>query len=119
MKPSEEAESARNAAFSIASQRPTILASRNLQIGIVTCFVTQMKHRAALMLLLPMSNKRITLQLRALHLAQTRIVQEAKRYNVVCCGRRLGKTVLGMDRLIHMALQGNLSHGSAPLISTW
>ena len=53
-----------------------------------------------------MSNKRINLQLLALHPAQTQIVQEAKRYNVVCCGRRLGKTVLGMDRLIHMALQG-------------
>jgi hypothetical protein len=44
--------------------------------------------------LLPVSNKRITLQLLALHPAQTQIVQEAKRYNVVCCGRRLGKTVL-------------------------
>jgi hypothetical protein len=34
------------------------------------------------------------------------VIQEAKRFNVVCCGRRWGKTVLGMDRLIHPALQG-------------
>ena len=31
--------------------------------------------------------------------------QQAKRFNVICCGRRWGKTVLGMDRLIQAALQ--------------
>jgi hypothetical protein len=31
---------------------------------------------------------------------------EAKRFNVCCCGRRWGKNVLGMDRLIHAALAG-------------
>lgn len=40
------------------------------------------------------------------HPAQAQIIREAKRFNVVCCGRRWGKTALGMDRLIHMALQG-------------
>lgn len=30
---------------------------------------------------------------------------ESKRFNVVCCGRRWGKTQLGMDQLIHPALQ--------------
>jgi hypothetical protein len=50
--------------------------------------------------------KLITLQLPAPHPAQSRIIQEAKRFNVVCRGRRWGKTALGMDRLIHPALQG-------------
>jgi len=53
-----------------------------------------------------MSNKIINLQLPALHPAQAQIVSEAKRYNIVCCGRRWGKTVLGVDRLIQTALQG-------------
>src|SRR5947199_9962471 len=50
-------------------------------------------------------SKEIELQLTALHPAQWQVVQQAKRFNVVCCGRRWGKTVLGMDRLIHPALQ--------------
>src|SRR5215831_12017733 len=50
--------------------------------------------------------KQIRLQLPKPHTAQQRVIQEAKRFNVVCCGRRWGKTVLGMDRLIHPALQG-------------
>jgi hypothetical protein len=51
-------------------------------------------------------SKEIKLQLTALHPAQSLVIQQAKRFNVVCCGRRWGKTVLGMDRLIHAALQG-------------
>ena len=50
--------------------------------------------------------KQIKLQLPAPHAAQLRVIQESKRFNVVCCGRRWGKTQLGMDRLIHPALQG-------------
>ncbi|HEY7336740.1 MAG TPA: terminase family protein, partial [Bryobacteraceae bacterium] len=50
--------------------------------------------------------KQITLQLPAPHPAQCRLIQQAKRFNVVCCGRRWGKTVLGINRLIHPALQG-------------
>src|SRR5579864_4681324 len=53
-----------------------------------------------------MSNKRIGLSLRAPHKAQMKLIHEAKRFNVVCCGRRFGKTVLGMDRLIQQALKG-------------
>jgi hypothetical protein len=48
----------------------------------------------------------IKLQLTALHPAQLQVTGQAKRFNVVCCGRRWGKTVLGIDRLIHAALQG-------------
>ena len=42
------------------------------------------------------------------------MIQQAKRFNVVCCGRRWGKTVLGMDRLIHPALQGKRLAWFAP-----
>lgn len=34
------------------------------------------------------------------------MVRGARRFNVVCCGRRWGKTLLGTDRLINAALQG-------------
>ena len=40
------------------------------------------------------------------HKAQQKIILESKRFNVVCCGRRFGKTLLGQDRLIHPALKG-------------
>ena len=50
--------------------------------------------------------KTIELRLPQPHTAQQKVIQQAKRFNVVCCGRRWGKTVLGMDRLIHPALQG-------------
>lgn len=40
------------------------------------------------------------------HPAQQKIIAEAKRFNVVCCGRRWGKTTLGQDRLVHPALRG-------------
>ena len=50
--------------------------------------------------------KQIILQLPAPHRAQLQVIQQAQRFNVVCCGRRWGKTVLGMDRLIHPALRG-------------
>ena len=49
---------------------------------------------------------KIDLKLPRLHPAQERIVRESKRFNVVSCGRRWGKTVLGMDRLIREALEG-------------
>jgi len=51
-------------------------------------------------------SRTIELHLPKPHRAQELVIQQAKRFNVVCCGRRWGKTVLGMDRLIHPALQG-------------
>jgi len=42
----------------------------------------------------------ITLQLRQPHTEQFRIKREAKRFNVIDCGRRWGKTVLGQDLAI-------------------
>lgn len=41
-----------------------------------------------------------------LHAAQQLIVAQARRYNVVCLGRRAGKTCLGIDRLVQPALHG-------------
>jgi predicted phage terminase large subunit-like protein len=41
-----------------------------------------------------------TIQLRPLHPAQARIRAEAKRFNVVSCGRRFGKTDFGLDEAI-------------------
>ena len=60
-----------------------------------------------------MSNA-INLHLTALHSAQQQVTQQARRFNVVCCGRRWGKTVLGMDRLIHPALEGKRVAWFAP-----
>lgn len=41
-----------------------------------------------------------------LHAVQRRICAEAGRFNVVCLGRRAGKTLLGIDRLVEPALRG-------------
>jgi predicted phage terminase large subunit-like protein len=43
---------------------------------------------------------RPTIRLRALHPAQARIRAEARRFNVVACGRRFGKTDFGLDEAI-------------------
>ena len=41
-----------------------------------------------------------------LHDGQERVKDEARRFNVVCCGRRWGKTILGLDVLMDAALDG-------------
>jgi len=51
-------------------------------------------------------SRTIELKLPAPHSGQQTVIQAAKRFNVVCCGRRWGKTVLGLDRLIQPALRG-------------
>ncbi|MGH9593344.1 MAG: terminase large subunit domain-containing protein, partial [Bryobacteraceae bacterium] len=48
----------------------------------------------------------LNLNLPAPHPGQQQIIAEAKRFNVVCCGRRFGKTQLGVDRLVLPALHG-------------
>lgn len=45
-------------------------------------------------------------RLPALHHVQQMIVAQAARFNVLCLGRRAGKTVLGIDRLVETALAG-------------
>lgn len=42
----------------------------------------------------------VTIKLNELHPAQAQILSEAKRFNVVCCGRRFGKTTLAEDLLL-------------------
>ena len=46
------------------------------------------------------------IQLPKPHSGQKDIVAESARFNVVNCGRRFGKTIMGEERLIHPALQG-------------
>ena len=41
-----------------------------------------------------------------LHPAQQQMVREARRFNVVSAGRRVGKSVTGIDRITHPALAG-------------
>jgi hypothetical protein len=48
----------------------------------------------------------IALTLPKPHVAQQHVIDEASRFNVLCCGRRFGKTQLGEDRLIQAALIG-------------
>ena len=40
------------------------------------------------------------------HRAQSRVLRERARFNVLCCGRRWGKTTLGVNRLLVRALPG-------------
>jgi len=51
-------------------------------------------------------NNLITLKLPRLHAAQQQIVRESKRWNICANGRRFGKSVLGVDRLVRPALDG-------------
>lgn len=48
----------------------------------------------------------VRLTLPRLHSGQARIVAEARRFNVLVCGRRWGKTTLAIDRLCHPAVRG-------------
>lgn len=52
------------------------------------------------------SRKRIEIEVPALHPAQQKIVDEARRFNVLACGRRFGKTLLGIQLDIYPALDG-------------
>ncbi len=46
----------------------------------------------------------VTIRLPALHAGQAAVVAAARRYNVLACGRRWGKTTLGIDRLVAAGL---------------
>lgn len=50
--------------------------------------------------------KTITLKLIKPHPAQQQIITEARRFNIVSCGRRFGKTKMAIDRLVSPALSG-------------
>ena len=49
---------------------------------------------------------KIKLQLRRPHPAQQKVIDEAKRFSVLACGRRWGKTEMGIQQLIKAALDG-------------
>ena len=53
-----------------------------------------------------MSPRQIEIEVPALHAAQQTIVDEAKRFNVLSCGRRFGKTLLGIQLGLQPALEG-------------
>jgi hypothetical protein len=40
------------------------------------------------------------------HPAQLKVLKEAKRYNVLCCGRRWGKSTIAVNKLSEPALEG-------------
>jgi hypothetical protein len=40
------------------------------------------------------------------HSGQRRILQDMRRFNVLACGRRFGKTTFGIERLVRPALEG-------------
>ena len=52
------------------------------------------------------ASQTIELVLPSLHPAQQQIIDEARRFNVLACGRRFGKTTLGIDLIIDKALDG-------------
>ncbi len=56
----------------------------------------------------------ITLTLRRPHPVQRQIIDECRRFNVISCGRRFGKSILSMNRLIRPALGGQPTAYFAP-----
>lgn len=48
----------------------------------------------------------IRIKLPRLHPGQLAVARDQARFNVLACGRRWGKTVFGIDRLVHPALHG-------------
>jgi hypothetical protein len=54
----------------------------------------------------PQPGQTLRVTLPRLHDAQSRVAQEARRYNVVDCGRRFGKTTLGINLLTEPLLAG-------------
>lgn len=50
--------------------------------------------------------REIRLSLPEPHRAQQKVIDGAKRFNVLCCGRRWGKTKFGIDRLMKPMLDG-------------
>lgn len=65
----------------------------------------------------------LTIQMPRPHREQRRIIAEARRINTLSCGRRWGKSVLGVDRLVRPALAGQNAAYFTPtykmLAETW
>lgn len=48
--------------------------------------------------------REVRITLAELHTAQRRVEDEARRFNVLCCGRRWGKNILGQNKAIERAI---------------
>lgn len=55
---------------------------------------------------IPPGARVVRVELPILHAGQQRIKDNARRFNVVSCGRRFGKTMLGKSLLVEMAIHG-------------
>jgi hypothetical protein len=53
-----------------------------------------------------MSEKEVPITLNEPHEAQEQILNEAQRFNVLCCGRRFGKSALAVNLLCEPAIDG-------------
>ncbi len=53
-----------------------------------------------------MAEESIRIELPRPHAGQARVLAEVKRFNVLACGRRFGKTTFGINRLTGPALEG-------------
>lgn len=58
--------------------------------------------------------RNVEVELRPRHPGQERVVSEAKRFNVLMCGRRFGKTSLGHDIAVETVLAGKMVGWMAP-----
>lgn len=56
----------------------------------------------------------IQIELDAPHAGQQQVIDESRRFNVLQCGRRFGKTTLGENRLVETALTGEPCAWFAP-----
>jgi len=56
----------------------------------------------------------VTLRLQRPHESQLSVLQTHKRFNVLCCGRRWGKTTIAIERLVRTALAGKRSAWFSP-----
>lgn len=59
-----------------------------------------------------------TIEIPKLHAEQAKVVDEAARFNVLQCGRRFGKTTLGMNLAIESAIGGKFVGWFAPTYKT-
>lgn len=60
------------------------------------------------------ADQTITVTLPRPHTAQARVLRDAGRFNVLVCGRRFGKTLLGIERAARTALDGYPAGWFAP-----
>lgn len=60
--------------------------------------------------------KTLTIDMPTLHVGQAKVVREAARFNVLECGRRFGKTALGINLIAETAIEGHPCAWFAPTV---